>query len=89
MLNATVLAQTPVRQLPATRTISNIKIDGELNEAAWKESVPATGFIEWRPNAGKLEDSANRTVVYLLYDNTSVYVGGYCYERTIDSFPGS
>jgi hypothetical protein len=80
-----VFAQSVPRQIPAKRTHLTIKIDGNPDEAAWKEAVPATDFIEWRPNAGKKEDSANRTVVYILYDNTSVYVGGYCYERTKDS----
>lgn len=74
-----------VKQLVAKRTTSSIKIDGDLDEAAWKESTPASDFVEWRPNAGKGEDPANRTLIYLLYDNTSVYIGGYCYERTGDS----
>lgn len=78
-------AQSPKKELAAQRTISIIKIDGNLDESAWKNAVPATNFVEWRPNAGQPEDSATRTVVYILYDNTSVYVGGYCYERTKDS----
>src|SRR2546423_9037441 len=79
------IGQSPQKQLAAQRTSSIIKIDGNLDEAAWKNAVPAKDFIEWRPNAGKPEDPATRTVVYLLYDNNSVYVAGYCYERTRDS----
>jgi hypothetical protein len=78
-------AQVSRKELPAKRTTSSFKIDGVLEEAAWLEAIPATDFIEWRPDAGKLQDSANKTVVYLLYDNTSIYIGGYCYERTKDS----
>jgi hypothetical protein len=77
--------QPTPKLLPAKRTTASVKIDGDLSEAAWKEAVPATGFVEWRPNAGSPENPANRTVVYFLYDNTSVYVGGYCYEQTADS----
>lgn len=73
------------KQLPATRTHAALKIDGNLDEPAWKTAQPATNFVEWRPNAGQPEDSTSRTVVYLLYDNTSVYVGGYCYEKSKDS----
>jgi hypothetical protein len=80
-----IYAQSPARQLSAVRATGTIKIDGEINDAAWKEALPAKDFIEYRPNAGKPEDTANKTVVYLLYDNTSVYIGGYCYERTKDS----
>lgn len=79
------IAQSPRKQLAARRTSSVIKIDGNLDEAAWKDVVPASNFIEWRPGFGKAEDPATKTVVYILYDNTSVYVGGYCYERTRDS----
>ncbi|MGN6399026.1 MAG: DUF5916 domain-containing protein [Flavisolibacter sp.] len=79
------LSQTTPKQIPAKRTTSSIKIDGNPDETAWKEAIPATNFIEWRPDAGKAEDFSNRTVVYFLYDNTSVYIGGYCYERTKDS----
>ncbi|MGI8580640.1 MAG: DUF5916 domain-containing protein [Chitinophagaceae bacterium] len=78
-------SQTAAKQLQAKRTTASIKIDGNLDDAAWKDVTPATNFIEQRPSAGKLEENANRTEVYLLYDNTSVYVGGYCHERTKDS----
>ena len=79
-------AQTPQsRQLSAKRTVANIKIDGDLEELAWKETSPATRFVEWRPTFGTIEDSSTRTEIYLLYDNTSIYVGGYCHERTKDS----
>ncbi len=70
------------KQLQAKRTSFSIKIDGNIDEAAWKEAQPATNFIEQRPDAGKMEENVNRTEVYLLYDNTSVYVGGYCHEQT-------
>jgi hypothetical protein len=76
---------TAPRQLPATRTTATIKIDGVLEETAWKETKPATNFVEWRPTFGVIEDSATRTEIYFLYDNTAVYVGGYCHERTRDS----
>jgi hypothetical protein len=73
------------RTLAAKRTIASIKIDGKLDEAAWKEASPATDFVEWRPNFGAHENASSRTEVYLLYDNTAVYVGGYCHEPSVDS----
>jgi hypothetical protein len=82
-LFASVNAQKITRQLPSKRTTATFKIDGELNEPQWKEASPATDFIEWRPSAGNPEE--NKTIVYILYDNTAVYVGGYCYEKTKDS----
>ncbi|MBO9681873.1 MAG: carbohydrate binding family 9 domain-containing protein [Flavisolibacter sp.] len=78
-------AQPTPKQLAAKRTTASIKIDGKLDEAAWKEAQPATNFVEWRPNFGAVEDHDTRTEVYLLYDNTAIYVGGYCHERNKDS----
>ena len=78
-------AQSPQKILNAQRITSAIKIDGNLDESAWKNAAPATDFIEWRPSFGKPEDASSKTIAYVLYDNTSVYVGGYCYEHTRDS----
>jgi hypothetical protein len=77
--------QAATRQLQAARTNAVFKIDGKLDEAEWKQAMPATKFVEWRPTFGAIEDSSTRTEIYLLYDNTSIYVGGYCHERTKDS----
>ncbi|MEP6949782.1 MAG: hypothetical protein ABI863_10930 [Ginsengibacter sp.] len=80
-----IKAQSPKKQLAAQRTTSVIKIDGNLDEQAWKNATAAKDFIESRPGFGKPEDPKTKTVVYILYDNSSVYVGGYCYERAKDS----
>ena len=78
-------APRAAKQLPAIRTTTIPKIDGVPDEPVWKTAQPATNFVEWRPAGGKPEDSTNRTVVYLLYDNTSIYIGGYSYEKSKDS----
>ncbi|MFL5789662.1 MAG: DUF5916 domain-containing protein, partial [Flavisolibacter sp.] len=78
-------AQSPRKQLPAIRTNANFKIDGDLSEAPWSETIPAKDFIELRPNNGRPERYENRTEIYILYDNTSVYIGGYCHEEKVDS----
>src|ERR1700754_2244145 len=82
---AMAIAQAVPKQLAAQFTVAVPKIDGNIDDEAWKNAIPATGFLEWRPNAGKAEAFENRTVVYILYDNTSLYIGGYCHERTADS----
>ncbi len=80
-----VYSQPATKQIPAKRTTSSISIDGNPDETAWKEAIPATDFIEWRPNFGAVEDSTSKTEIYLLYDNTAIYVAGYCHEKTRDS----
>jgi hypothetical protein len=71
-------SQSPIRKLPAKRTTASFKIDGNLDEAAWKDAPVATDFIEFRPNFGAKEK--NKTEVRILYDNSFVYVGGYCHD---------
>lgn len=78
-------AQTTPKRIIAKRTTASIKVDGSLDDAAWKDATIATDFVEWRPDFGKTEASENKTIIYILYDNTSVYVGGYVHERTMDS----
>jgi hypothetical protein len=85
LFQQSILAQNKIKQLPAKRTTATIKVDGNLDEPAWKEATIATDFVEWRPDPGKPETPTNKTLVYILYDNTSIYVGGYCYEKTKDS----
>jgi Domain of unknown function (DUF5916) len=73
------------KQLTAKRTAASIKLDGLTDEAAWKDATAALGFTEFRPTPFRKEDEANRTEVYMLYDNDGIYLGGYCHERTKDS----
>ena len=79
------IGQTITKKLEATRLTSSIKIDGNLNDEGWKKSKVAKGFIEYRPNVGAHERFETRTEVYVMYDNNSIYLGGYCHEEKKDS----
>ena len=79
-------AQNPVpKQLPANRTNKSVKIDGIIDDEAWKDAAVMTDLIEFRPTVGAVENPATKTVSYLMYDDQGIYFGGYCYERTKDS----
>jgi hypothetical protein len=81
-----LFAQTAApRQIPAKRATSAIKLDGLLNDVAWKDAPAALDYTEFRPTPFRKEDSAIRTEVYMLYDDEGIYLGGYCHERTKDS----
>jgi hypothetical protein len=80
------IAQSPAPKiLSAKRTTDKIKIDGIPNEPAWKDGAVMTNLIEFRPTVGRIEEHANRTISYLMYDDEGIYFGGFCYERTKDS----
>ncbi len=74
-------AQTKLRELAAKKINTAVKIDGKLEESFWSETPLATKMVEFRPNFGAIEADETRTEVYLVYDNTAVYIGGFCHEK--------
>jgi hypothetical protein len=78
-------SQAEKRKLAAKRIQSTIKIDGNIDEAAWKEAALADKFIELRPTPFAPESSGNASQVFLMYDNNGIYVGGYLHEKSKDS----
>jgi hypothetical protein len=56
----------------AVRTPAPIRVDGRLDEAVYQDVRPITGFIQMEPRAG--EPATERTEVWLLYDDTNLYV---------------
>ena len=79
------VAQTDFKQLTTVRTTGVFKIDGVLDEPAWKNAPLATNFIELRPQPFRMEDDANRTEIYILHNDQGIYIGGYCHEKNKDS----
>src|SRR5688500_12216524 len=53
------------------------RMDGILDEDAWREASSASGFITNTPSFGMT--STDRTEVWVLYDNTSIYIGAHLY----------
>lgn len=84
-----VLAQSPVEKIvktiAAVRTTQKIIIDADLSDEAWKAAPVAKEMVEWRPNYGLIEDEKNRTEIRFLYDNTAIYISGFCHQASNDS----
>jgi len=85
MLTTNAYAQTAKKQLAAKRITTAIKIDGVLDDAAWKDAPVADKFIALRPTPFIPENPDNATQVYFVYDNEGIYVGGYVHEKFKDS----
>ncbi len=79
------ISSAQTKHLTAARTNATFKIDGNLDEVAWKNAPIATNFTELRPNTFRKEDSTNRTTIFFLYNNQGMYIGGYCHEKNKDS----
>ena len=68
-----------VRSTPAIKITQPIKIDGNLNDEAWKNIEGTGNFITVSPVFGNI--SKRNTVVKMAYDNTAIYVGAYMYDN--------
>ncbi len=73
-----LVMQAQVRHLPAVKIDQPIKIDGNLDDAAWQNIESTSDFITASPVFGKV--STHKTTVKIAYDNTAVYVGAYLYD---------
>lgn len=76
------LAQAPVKKLEAIKTTTPPKIDGLLDDDAWKNAPIATDFVENNPVAGRHEKPEERTEVKIIYDNNAIYVAARMYETS-------
>ncbi len=87
LINLIAYAQqmTERPNVDAKKVAKGIKIDGKLDEAAWKEATPINNLIEFRPTPFKPEANSNRTETFVMYNNEGIYFGGKCYEQTMDS----
>jgi hypothetical protein len=78
-------SQASIYSLPAVKTTLPIKIDGDLNDEAWKTAAVTRNFTEQRPHFGKKENEATKTEAFILYDDNAVYVAMFCHEQSRDS----
>src|SRR3989442_12809141 len=68
--------QTEVR-LPRIETAS-VRIDGVLDEDAWKQAALLTGFSQYRPVDGRPADDSTQVLVF--YAPDAIYFGIRGYE---------
>ena len=55
-------------------------VDGDvLNDPAYTDATPATGFVQSRPFEG--EAASERTEVRIVYTAEALYFGVVCYNR--------
>ncbi|OFV96769.1 MAG: hypothetical protein A3F68_10945 [Acidobacteria bacterium RIFCSPLOWO2_12_FULL_54_10] len=66
------------RNALAVQTADAIRIDGLLDEAAWRQAQAVTEFFQKDPHEGEI--SSERTEVRILYTNSSIYFGIRCYD---------
>lgn len=63
----------PVATVEAVRISTLLRIDGHLDEEAWRAATPATQFTQRDPDEGK--PATEQTELRIVYDDAAVYVG--------------
>ena len=67
-------AQQPLRPVATAMPIAAAPtIDGVVDDRAWQEATPLTGFVQAEPFEG--QPASERTEVRILYDAEAIYVG--------------
>ncbi|MDX1479975.1 MAG: carbohydrate binding family 9 domain-containing protein, partial [Saprospiraceae bacterium] len=67
------------RVLTAGRTEQPIKIDGVLDEMAWRNAQVATDFTQLEPNPGA--PPTHPTEVRIVYNDQAIYIGAKLYDN--------
>ena len=71
------------KTMSALRIESPVHLDGLLEESAWNEALPATGFIQKELVEG--DPATEKTEVRILYDRDNVYIGIMCFDSSPDA----
>ena len=58
--------------------MSEIKLDGILDEEVWRSVTPATGFIQEEPSEG--EACTEESEIYVIYNKDNLYIGAKLYD---------
>ena len=71
------------KSLAAIRVEEGPKIDGVLDDEAWKNANTATDFIQYSP----IEKApvSFPTEVKIIYNNSGIFIGAMCYDNSPDS----
>jgi hypothetical protein len=79
--------KTDRKKVSATRTTTPPKIDGVLNDAAWKNAELIKDFIVFRPENGKKVSNEYRTEVKVIYNDDAIYISAMMHDPNPDKIP--
>ena len=68
--------QLRLKEIYAARVQTPPVLDGLLDDEVWKNVVPESDFLQWRPY--NLKPPAEKTEVRVVYDDNCIYVGVNC-----------
>ncbi len=83
IIQVNLLGQQSKKVLSIKRVKTAPVIDGNLNDAVWKDAPVAKDFVQFDPYNGKAPSEP--TEVKIVYDDEAIYFGAMMYESKPDS----
>ncbi|MFY9241461.1 MAG: DUF5916 domain-containing protein [Polaribacter sp.] len=75
------------KTIKTTRITEAPKIDGLLDEEAWKNAELATDFVIFRPANGKAVSAEYQTIVRVIYDDNAIYISAEMLDPDPENIP--
>lgn len=69
-----------IKELKAVRVTESPKINGILDDPAWKSANIADSFVMYKPGDRTPESKDQQTQVKVVYDDNAIYIAGYMYD---------
>ena len=79
--------KTNRKKVSATRITTPPKIDGLLNDAAWKNAELIKDFVVFRPDNGKKVADEYKTIVKVIYNDEAIYISAMMHDPHPDKIP--
>ena len=83
ILCAGLISAQEKKSVEAINVNTPLVIDGKIDETAYSMADPAKDFVQILPYNGR--QSMQKSVVYILYDQTAIYVGAMLFDSAPDS----
>ena len=75
------------KKITATRVTKAPKIDGVLDDDAWKNAPLMNNFFMMRPDNGKPEPDTHKTEVKVIYNDEAIYISALMYAPDPKKIP--
>ncbi|MFY0629525.1 MAG: hypothetical protein JXR05_04030 [Flavobacteriaceae bacterium] len=87
LLNAQEKINTNRKKIKTTRVTKAPKIDGVLNDEAWKNAEIAKDFVVFRPDNGQKAPEEYNTEVRVIYDDDAIYISANMLDPNPSKIP--